>query len=175
MRLIGDSPVFHRKHNAFATTVVFILVFISGIVFLPAAQAQVAGKAGASDEEQVIDLTDQWFEAQKTHNTDFLRLLIADDFEAATAQGDLVNKAQLLERVGSPNRKVEQFHADNRHVRVYGNIAILSEHTKIGVTDKSETIGGDYRIVRIYLKKNDKWQCVMVQVGPSPRAYTPSK
>jgi ketosteroid isomerase-like protein len=152
-----------------------VLVFWIALALPPQGQAQVAGKTGATDAEQVIDLTDQWAEAQRTHNTDFLRLLIADDFEAATAQGDLVNKAQLLERVGSPNRRVDQFHADDRKVRVYGNVAILVEHTKIGVADKSTSIGGEFRIVRIYLKRNDKWQCEMVQVGPPVKAYTESK
>jgi ketosteroid isomerase-like protein len=145
------------------------------LVVPPIVQAQVAGKTGATDAEQVIDLTNQWAEAQRTHNTEFLRQLIADDFEAATAQGDLVNKAQLLERVGSPNRRVDQFHADDRHVRVYGNVAILVEHTKIGVADKSTSIGGEFRIVRIFVKQSEKWQCVMVQVGPPVRPYTESK
>jgi ketosteroid isomerase-like protein len=152
-----------------------VLVFCVALVHPSLVQGQLAGKAGATDAEQVIDLTNQWFEAQRTHNTDFLRQLIADDFEAATAQGDLVNKAQLLERVGSPNRRVDEFHADDRHVRVYGNVAILAEHTKIGVADKNASIGGEFRIIRIFVKRNEKWQCVMVQVGPPVKPYAESK
>jgi ketosteroid isomerase-like protein len=155
--------------------------YIPGLIFTVAlalptlGQAQVAGKTGATDAEQVIDLTNQWAEAQRNHDLDFLRLLIADDFEASTAQGDLVNKAQLLERVGSPNRRVEQFHGDQRQVRIYGNIAVLVEHTKAAVTDKNASFGGDFRILRIFLKTDGKWQCVMVQAAPQPRPYTESK
>lgn len=152
-----------------------VLVFWVALAMPTLGHAQVAGKAGATDAEQVIDLTNQWAEAQRDHNLDFLRLLIADDFEAATAQGDLVNKTQLLERVGSPNRRVDQFHGDERQVRVYGNVAILVEHTKVAVEDKSTSIGGDFRIVRIFVKKNGKWQCVMVQAARPPRPYAESK
>ena len=151
------------------------LIVIVALTLPTLGQAQVAGKAGATDAEQVIDLTNQWAEAQRDHNLDFLRLLIADDFEASTAQGDLVNKTQLLERVGSPNRRVDQFHGDQRQVRIYGNVAVLVEHTKAAVADKNGSFGGDFRIVRIFVKNGGKWQCVMVQAAPQPRPYAGSK
>jgi len=154
---------------------ILLLVFWTALALPMLGHAQVAGKPGATDAEQVIDLTNQWAEAQRTHNIEFLRLLIADDFEAATAQGDLVNKTQLLERVGSPNRRVDQFHGEDRQVRVYGNVAILVERTKVAVADKSTSIGGEFRIVRIFLKRDDKWQCVMVQAAPPARPYSESK
>jgi hypothetical protein len=51
----------------------------------------------------------------------------------------------------------------------------LAEHTKIGVADKNASIGGEFRIIRIFVKRNEKWQCVMVQVGPPVKPYAESK
>ena len=132
----------------------------------------------AADESvtrQLTELKDQLHKAERERDTDFLQQVFADEFVAGTSQGDVLNKTQLLARVKSPDHTYHELHSNDVQVRVYGNVAIMTDHTTIQGTDKGQPFGGDFRFVRIFVKKRGKWQIVLSQGTPMRNAAASSK
>lgn len=123
----------------------------------------------AASESVVRELTalkEQLHKAERERNPDFLQQLYADELVAGTSQGDVLNKAQLLARVKSPDHSYDELHSDNVQIRVYGDVAVMTDHTTVKGTDKGRPFGGDFRFVRIFVKKHGKWQIVLIQGTP---------
>jgi hypothetical protein len=148
------------------------VVFLAALTFPSVIHGQVADD---SVVRQLINLKDRLHKAERERNTDFLQQVFAADFVAGTSQGDVLNKAQLLARVKSPDHSYDELHSDDVQVRVYGNVAIMTDHTTIKGTDKGRSFGGDFRFVRIFVKKHGKWQVVLSQGTPIRQGTAPSK
>lgn len=119
-----------------------------------------------SAERQVIRLQNQWYEAERAHNTEFIQQHMTDDFVIGTSQGDVLNKTQILSRLSSLDHKIDELSTDHIQVRFYGDVAILTNQTTIRGTDKGRPFGGEFRYVRIWVKQNGEWQAVLVQATP---------
>jgi ketosteroid isomerase-like protein len=116
--------------------------------------------------QQLTKLKHQWAEAEDNRDTGFLERLLADDFEAGTAKGDVINKEQLIQRIKSPGRRIDEHHSDDIRVRVYGNVAVMTDHTTISGVDNGSRFGGEFRFVRIFVKQHGRWQAVLAQATP---------
>jgi ketosteroid isomerase-like protein len=154
------------------------LAMVVAIAVSSAVQGQVsspAQPAKRSVAEQVTQLKIQWLDAERARDMKFLQQLFAEDFVVGTSQGDVLNKAQLLERLSLPDRKIEELHSDNVEVRVYGNVAILTDHTTLRGHDKGSAFGGEFRYVRIFVQQHGKWQAVLAQATPLKPAPSPAQ
>jgi ketosteroid isomerase-like protein len=149
-----------------------LLVFVAALISPFVTHGQVASESVVRD---LTALKDQMHKAERERNTDFLQQLYADEFVAGTSQGDVLDKAQLLARVKSPDHTYDELHSDDVQVRVYGNVAIMTDHTTVRGTDKGHPFGGDLRFVRIFVKKHGKWQIVLGQGTPLRQEAIPSK
>lgn len=95
-----------------------VLAIVATFGFLPLVQAQTT-KQRETAEQQVRDLMDQLVVAELAQNTDFFKHFFSDDFVIGTTLGDVLNKTQALERLGSPEHKVNEFHIDDACARLW--------------------------------------------------------
>lgn len=116
--------------------------------------------------QQLEKLKKQWSEAEVNRDIAFLDKLYADDLEIGTSQGDVLNKQQMMERVKDPDHKWDQVDSDHIHVRVYGNVAVMTDLTTVRGTDKGKSFGGVYRFVRIFVRQQGRWRVVLAQATP---------
>lgn len=116
--------------------------------------------------QQLEKLKKQWSEAEVNRDVNFLDKLYADDLEIGTSQGDVLNKQKMMERVKDPDHKWDQVDSDRVRVRVYGNVAVMTDRTTVRGADKGKPFGGVYRFIRIFVKQQGRWRVVLAQATP---------
>jgi ketosteroid isomerase-like protein len=120
--------------------------------------------------QRIRDLRDRWIDAEEHKDIPFLKSLIADDCVIGNSQGQVLNKAQFLARMQSPDRDLKITNTRNVRVRVYGNVAVMTEEITIDGTDHGKPFGGDFRFVRVFAKQAGQWQVVLGQGTPVPKS-----
>lgn len=129
----------------------------------------VAGAAELKAEDVVQELTkikQQWSDAEKNRDIPYLDKLWADDAVFGTSLGTVVNKQQLIELIKGTDRTIDELKSDDIQVRVFGNTAIMTDHTTMRGVYKGAPFGGEYRYVRIFVKQGGKWRVELVQATP---------
>lgn len=143
----------------------FRALAMAGAMALSAlAYGQVPGKKGETVEQQVAGIETQWLDAVRTNNSGFLEKLLAPEFQEVRSTGEIVTRAQLLERAKSPHRIVNDLHEDSVKVRLYGNVAILSSYVTIrGSHGAGVRFSRQFRVIRVLVAHNGMWQAVATQ------------
>src|SRR5262249_39689831 len=143
------------------------IVFVVTLILPTVIHSQIASE---SVVRQLIELKDQMLKAELERDTSFLDQVFADEFVYGMTTGDVLTKAQLLARVKAPDHTYEYLHSNNAQVRVYGNVAVMTDHTMTKGSNKGHEFGGDFRFVRIFVKKRGKWRAVLTQGTPMTQA-----
>lgn len=140
------------------------MIVLGALVF---AFGQVPQMSGEDDAvQQLTKLKKQWSEAEVNRDVGFLDKLYANDLEIGTSQGDVLTKEEMMARVKDPDHKWDQVDSDHVQVRVYGNVAVMTDQTTVRGVDKGKPFGGLYRFVRIFVKKQGRWRVVLAQATP---------
>jgi ketosteroid isomerase-like protein len=116
--------------------------------------------------QQLTKLKKQWSEAEVNRDVGFLDKLYADDLEIGTSQGDVLSKGQMMARVKDPDHKWDQVDSDHIQVRVYGNVAVMTDQTTVRGVDKGKPFGGLYRFIRVFVMQQGRWRVVLAQATP---------
>ena len=142
-----------------------ISIMVLGALVLALSQVP---RMNAEDDtvQQLAKLKKQWGEAEVNRDVAFLDKLYADDLEIGTSQGDVLTKQQMMERVKDPDHKWDQVDSDHIQVRVFGNVAIMTDQTTVRGVDKGKPFGGLYRFVRVFVKQQGRWRVVLAQATP---------
>ena len=109
-----------------------------------------------ADEPAVEALDRAWNAAYEQNERDRLADVLAEDFIAVTADGQPVTKAQLMQ----PSTAPRSIAFSERSVRLFGTTAITRGRLEL------EHAAGriDQRFMRVYAKRDGRWQAVAVQV-----------
>ena len=137
--------------------------------------SQVPVLKGEDVVQELTKIKQRWSEAEMNRDIPYLDQLWADDAEFGTALGTVVNKQQLIELIKGTDRKIDELHSDDIHVRLYGNTAIMTDHTTMRGLYKGAPFGGDYRYIRIFVKQGGKWRVELVQATPLKSAPPATK
>jgi ketosteroid isomerase-like protein len=139
------------------------------------ALTQAVGLKAEDVVQQLTKIKQQWSEAEMKRDIPYLNQLWADDAVFGTSLGTVLNKQQLIELIKGTDRTIDELHSDDIQVRVYGNTAIMTDHTTIRGTYKGAPFGGEYRYVRIFVKQGGKWRVELVQATPLKSQAAESK
>jgi len=115
---------------------------------------------------QIRELRDRWIEAEGKKDIPFLDKLLADDAVIGNSQGQILDKTQFLARMKAPDRILKVTNTRDVAVRLYGDVAILTEAITVNGTDKGKPFGGEFRFVRIFVLQKGNWQVVLGQGTP---------
>jgi ketosteroid isomerase-like protein len=113
--------------------------------------------AEASDAELVRRLDRAWNDAYLRNDRSVLEEILADDFRGTFPEGRSIGKTALLEP--TPARRVE---FSELSFELFGPTAITSGRIRVEHPDGAV----EQRFVRVYSKRNDRWQAVAVRVFP---------
>jgi ketosteroid isomerase-like protein len=109
------------------------------------------------DEEAVRDLDRAWNAAYVRNDRSQFSHILADDFVATTWDGKMISKAELMSG-GEPALVTFSEFA----IHTFGPTAITRGRIRV----ERDRDSFEQRFVRIYSKRNERWQAVAVQVFP---------
>jgi uncharacterized protein (TIGR02246 family) len=140
--------------------ILFILIFAVGMV--SAQERSDKATRDAKTEEEIKKLEQEWVEAYQKRDTAFLERILADDYTFTTPGGTILDKKRQIEDLKSGAIATE-FQFSELKVRVYADTAIVTGKSTVKGKLKDQNIAGEYRFMRVFVKRDDRWQCVAAQ------------
>ena len=114
--------------------------------------------------EELVKLENEFAQAVTNNDADAVDGFLADDWIIVDPDGGIIDKARLLGVIKSGALSHEMMESANLRVRLYGNTAVVTGLT----TTKGKFMGQDFtsceRATDIFVKQNDRWQCVFTQL-----------
>jgi ketosteroid isomerase-like protein len=146
-------------------------VLVGVMALAPLAFGQVKSSARAGVEEELKKLDHKWLDSERTGDLDYCEKFFADGYVLVLTNGQTYTKGQWLGILRGPDRPTfEVLDPENIKVHVFGNVAILTDHTTIkGHDSKGNRMDGEYNVFRVVTKQNGSWRAtgvVMNQVAP---------
>jgi ketosteroid isomerase-like protein len=131
-----------------------------------AARPQDLGSVG-SVEQEIKAIDQQWLHAATIQDVDYLKQLFADGMFEVQNGGSVVTGAEMRRYLAIPGRQV-QISIDQVEVRgIYGDTAILTDHTsQTGAAADGRKISGEYTVMRVLKKLDGKWRAIGANMTP---------
>jgi ketosteroid isomerase-like protein len=143
---------------------------VAGLLLLLAAPRLTAQErpvaTSAEDSVRAIEMARR--EALLHADTVALSRMTADEFIEISRFGTLRTKADNIREIASGGLRLTTVKYDSLNVRVYGDMAIL-----YGIADNTGMMrgmpfGGKIRYMRIFVRREGRWQAVAMQHTPMP-------
>jgi len=117
-----------------------------------------------NEENRILDLDGEWNEAYSRVDCAALDRIIANDWVCIDGTGLVITKSELLTRVASNSSFLDPYKFDEIALRVFGEAAIVTGRLSGRMRDSDGTHDVDQRYMRVYVKRNERWQAVATQV-----------
>jgi ketosteroid isomerase-like protein len=117
-------------------------------------------------EQELRRANDEWARALAQRDEAALDSVMADEFVLAYPfEGD--DKGQFIEAVLTGELKVESLAAHGATVRVCGGAGIVFGTETANWHYRGRDLSGRYRFVRVYARKDNRWQIVALHLCSS--------
>jgi ketosteroid isomerase-like protein len=126
------------------------------------------GTPSGSTEDQIRTLTKEYTDALVKGDTSTLDRLLADDYVSLSAATGQKNKQQYLDGIRSGDVKWDAVNLSDQQIHIYGDDTAVSTAT-VNLKGRSKTkgdISGTYQAMRVWVKRNGRWQTVSFQSTP---------
>jgi len=128
-------------------------------------EATKAQQGAIEVEQHLRQLNNEWVKAVVRGDGETLNRVMADDFIFTyPLEGD--DKAQFIADVTSGDLKIEHITREQLSVRVFGSTAVLAARDSATWLYHGRELSGQYRVILIYSKRDDRWQLCAVQACP---------
>jgi ketosteroid isomerase-like protein len=136
--------------------------------FAPQAFAQTKSAAAPAAMEDWKALDHKWLDSERTGDLEYLEKFFADSYVLVLANGQTYTKKEWLAILKGPDRPtLLVLDPENIQVHVFGNVAILTDHTTIkGHDSKGNSLDGEFNVFRVVIKKNGVWLATGVVMNP---------
>jgi ketosteroid isomerase-like protein len=89
--------------------------------------------------------------------------ILAPDWSVIDLTGRVLTKAQVLQELGSGERKIESGSVDDLNVRTFGNVAIVTGRSVLGGTYQGNRVSVVQRFTDVFANRDGRWQVVASQ------------
>jgi ketosteroid isomerase-like protein len=115
-------------------------------------------------EQQIRDLESQVNAAVLSGDLRVFERLLAEDFTHTNQTGVFRTRVQWLANHKPGQSPYTRYDVDELKIRVYGDTAVVTARTTPqGQDSKGKPITGQYRYLRVWAKRDGKWQAVAFQ------------
>lgn len=147
------------RHSMFA-----LLAAVGVAALAQDPQTGAGGEVTRADgsEQELKALEFQLNEAIVKADLDFFDRVFADDFTHTNHMGTFRTKAQWLanHKLGEKS-PYTSFNTEDLAIRVYGDTAVVTGRSlPKGTNSKGEAITGQFRFLRVWVKRQGRWQVV---------------
>jgi ketosteroid isomerase-like protein len=138
------------------------LGLILSIAALAFGQTKSAAPPAGGEDWKALD--HKWLDSERTGDLDYLEKFFADSYVLVLANGQSYTKKEWLGILRSADRPtLLQLNPENIQVHVFGNVAILTDHTTIkGHDSKGNSLDGEFNVFRVVIKQNGSWRATGV-------------
>ena len=144
--------------RAYGLGITMLLVVASGV----AALGQGPNKPVAAGEDvagTVAILDHVWLDAAHNHDGETAAWLFADDFVEIHPGGFLVNKQQQVGMISNTQLGDLAIQSSDIQVRYASpDVAVLTDTTTIRGMQGETNYGGQYRVMRVFVKQHGRWR-----------------
>ena len=114
--------------------------------------------------EELLKWESEFARAITNNDVNAVDGFLADDWIIVDPDGGIIDKVRFLGIIKSGALSHEMMESADLRVRLYGNTAVVTGLT----TTKGKFMGQDFtsceRATDIFVKQNDRWQCVFTQL-----------
>jgi len=143
-----------------------LAVNLTVIALAVAAQAQAPAQTRAGkDEQELIDLENDWLQAFFKNDGAFADRFLADDYMGTDEHGDVKTKAQEIAEIRAGAHLSTSGVLDNIRVRVYGDAAVVTGRRIMKGLFQGKEFRSPYLWTDIFIKHGGRWQCVASHVS----------
>jgi ketosteroid isomerase-like protein len=127
------------------------------------------GRELSDTEREIRELESRWARAVIDGDRAFYESILADDFTHTSHAGAFKTRAQWLAESKSSDRSpaktvYESYGVDDLAVRIYGDTAVATGRTTPkGKTASGKEMTGQYRFLRVWVRRNGQWKAVAFQ------------
>jgi ketosteroid isomerase-like protein len=134
------------------------------VTFAPLVHSQTKSAATPAGGEDWKALDHKWLDSERTGDLDYLEKFFADSYVLVLANGQTYMKKEWLGILRGPDRPtLLKLDPENIQVHVFGNVAILTDHTTIkGHDSKGNSLDGEFNVFRVVVKQNGNWRATGV-------------
>ena len=127
---------------------------------------QPAEQLSKIETEQLLrQMNDEWVKAVARRDVEMLERIMAEDFFFTyPLEGD--DRAQFVSDVTSGELIVEHLTRHQLGVRIFGSTAVLTSRDTAKWIYRGRELEGQYKVIQVYCKRDDRWQLVAVQACP---------
>jgi len=133
------------------------------LVVLALATSDVMLAQGGNAEQEIRAVFDQINDALLKGDAAAWGKLAADDSTSIGADGKVLSKAEVVDAIRAGKIKYESSDTSDIKIRVYGDTAVLTDTSSIKARRGDLDMSGQYRNVRVFVKRGGKWQQVLAQ------------
>ena len=149
----------------FARALMALVAVILATASASCAHMRVGPPDRIETEQEIRQIERRLREAALTGATAVLNDLLADDYTNTDAYGLVRHKAQVIADVQAGNTSFEVIDLDDIEVSIYGDAAVLTaKRTVRGRALNRRDPTGQFRQIRVYAKRQGRWQAVMLQI-----------
>jgi ketosteroid isomerase-like protein len=166
--------------------VLAVLLFIGGPARGPVALAQGGAAGGDQDAATTRELTTIMLDMAKASirgDVAFFDNVLADEVIYTTINGEIKNKAEVLDDYRKHTITFQSHVFDDIRVRLYGDMAVVTNRATAVSTYQGKPRRSVTRNTRTFVKRDGKWQVVAFQstriaaeqapAPPSPQTKSP--
>lgn len=141
---------------------IIVLVFLISFALDAFGQTKSAATANPAVDWKALD--HKWLDSEKNGDLDYLQQFFADSYVLVLANGQSYTKKEWLGILKGPDRPTLLFlNPENIQAHVFGNVAILTDHTAIkGHDSKGNSMDGEFNVFRVVIKQNGIWKATGV-------------
>lgn len=118
----------------------------------------------------IADLTaraDAWDQAIVRKDRAAIEANMAQDFRQIDGQGHVETKASFVDGLMDPALQIHPYTVEELDVRLLGqDVALLSGRTEMTGTYDGEAFTSRYRYIDVYVRRDEGWRIVSVQISP---------
>jgi ketosteroid isomerase-like protein len=132
--------------------------------FVPLAYGQTKSSAPPSAAVDWTALDHKWLDSERNGDLDYLEKFFADSYVLVFPNGLTYTKKEWLAILKSADRPtLLKLDPENVQARVFGDVAILTDHTTIkGHDAKGNSLDGEFNVFRVVIKQNGTWKATGV-------------
>jgi ketosteroid isomerase-like protein len=141
----------------------FLLLIV--LLPLPSLKAQHRSNSKHTAHNEIVALEHQWRTAQLANDVVTMDKLLSDDYLGITSEGDVLTKAQQLDRMRTRALSITSLDFSDLNIKLRGQVAIVTSLAHVQGLNDSHPLDGSYRYTRIYQHlPNDGWKITNFEI-----------
>jgi hypothetical protein len=114
-------------------------------------------------EQEIRTIFKEWTEALVRNDSAVRGRIMADDFTLTAYDGQVINKAQILEAAKSSAYRIEAINPEDIKVRVYDDAAVLNGRVALTERINDKRVTSRIQVTQTWIKRQGQWQAVAEQ------------